>query len=247
MLYLIGEGRMGGSMARAARRDGLEVTVLGRGFDPDRLAGEEVLICVPDDAITEVAVRIGEARRPARLVGHTSGATSLDAISAASPSDGLFSIHPLQTVPDSETSLEGAPAAVSGSTPDASAFAGAVASSLGLEPFEVAEEGRALYHAAASISSNFLIALEQTAAEVMAEAGVADPRERLAPLIRRTVENWVERGPVALTGPVARGDQATIEMHREALEAVRPDLGPFYDLMVERTSAIVQKTGRGAT
>lgn len=241
MLYLIGEGRMGGSLARAAKRDGLDCIVLGRGFEPGRLSGEEVLICVPDDSIAEVAGRIGEADPPARLVGHTSGATALDAISEATPAGGLFSIHPLQTVPDSETSLEGAPAAISGSSPDALDFARSLASSLGLEPFAVDEEARALYHAAASVSSNFLIALEQTAAELMAEAGVDAPRERLAPLIRRTVDNWVERGPAALTGPVARGDLATIEKHRDALERVRPDLGPFYDLMVERTAAVANR------
>ncbi len=193
MLRLIGEGRMGGSMARAARSGGLEVSIVGRGFDPQRLEGDEVLICVPDDSIAEVATRIGRASSPPRLVGHTSGATGLDAISTSGASDGLFSIHPLQTVPDSETLLDGAPAAIAASNPEASEFAEALASSLGLEPFAVSEAHRALYHAAASISSNFLIALEQTAAEAMTAAGVEQPRERLAPLIRRTVDNWVDR------------------------------------------------------
>ncbi len=243
MLRLIGEGRMGGSMARAARASGQEVSIVGRGFDPQRLEGDEVLICVPDDSIAEVAARIGRASSPPRLVGHTSGATGLDAISTSGASHGLFSIHPLQTVPDSETLLDGAPAAIAASNPEASEFAEALASSLGLEPFAVSEAHRALYHAAASISSNFLIALEQTAAEAMTAAGVEQPRERLAPLIRRTVDNWVERGPAALTGPVARGDEATIEMHREALGEVRPDLVEFYDCMVERTTAVAGEVG----
>lgn len=235
---------MGGSMARAARSDGLDVVIQGRGFDPDGLSGDEVLICVPDDSIPEVAARVGEADPPARLVGHTSGATDLEAIAPAAPSEGLFSIHPLQTVPDSETSLEGAPAAVSGSNPGALEFGESLASSLGMVPFDVAEEGRTLYHAAASMASNFLIALEQSAAEVMAEAGVDRPREKLAPLIRRTIDNWVERGSVALTGPVARGDRETIRLHRQALERTRPDLSPFYDCMVERTSAVAGEADR---
>ena len=238
MLRLIGQGRMGGSLARAARAGGLDVSIHGRGFDPDDLAGDEVLICVADDSIPEVASLIGEAPGRPRLVGHTSGATGLEAIASSRPTDGLFGIHPLQTAPDSETSLEGAPAAIAGSSDDASDFAASLATSLGLEPFTIDDGDRALYHAAASISSNFLIALEQTAAEIMAEAGIDRPRERLAPLIKRTVENWVERGPEALTGPVARGDRVTIEMHRDAIGAVRPDLTGFYDCMVERTRSV---------
>lgn len=243
LLRLIGEGRMGGSLARAARAGGLEASVLGRGFDPDQLAGDEVLICVPDDSIREVADRVGGAREPARLVGHTSGATGLEVLASSGAAEGLFSVHPLQTVPDSETSLEGAPAAVAGSNPEAILFAESLASSLGLEPFDVAEADRALYHAAASVSSNFLIALEQTAAELMAAAGIDRPRERVAPLVRRTVENWVERGPLALTGPVARGDRDTIEMHRKAIADVDPELVEFYDCLAERTAAVAADAG----
>lgn len=243
MLRLIGEGRMGGSLSRAARSRGLDASVVGRGFDPEHLAGDEVLICVPDDSIREVAARVGTAPVPARLVGHTSGATGLDALSSSGATEGVFSVHPLQTVPDSETSLDGAPAAVAGSNAEAVLFAETLASSLGLEPFDVPESDRALYHAAASVSSNFLIALEQTAAELMSAAGVDRPRERLAPLVRRTVENWVERGPVALTGPVARGDRATIEMHREAIAGVSPELLDLYDRLAERTAAIAADAG----
>ena len=243
MLRLIGEGRMGGSLARAARSGDLDVSIWGRGFDPDHLAGDEVLICVPDGSIREVAERIGTASTPPRLVGHTSGATDLEAVRAATPSDGSFSIHPLQTVPDSETSLRGAPAAIAGSTPEAAGFARELASALGLEPFAVPDDERALYHAAASISSNFLIALEETAAELMLAAGVDSPRETLAPLVRRTVDNWVERGSAALTGPVARGDEATIAMHRDALGSVRPDLLDFYECMVDRTATVARNSG----
>lgn len=242
MLHLIGEGRMGGSIARAARSRGLDASIHGRGFDPADLSGGEVLICVPDDSIPEVSALIGTAAVPPDLVGHTSGVTGLDALEPSQAGRGLFAVHPLQTVPDSETSLTGAPAAVAGSNPEASQFAEGLATALGLEPFPIDDRERALYHAAASISSNFLIALEQTAADLMAAAGIEDSRERLAPLVRRTVDNWVERGPIALTGPVARGDRKTLEMHRQALARVRPDLVGFYDNMVERTAAIAGGT-----
>ncbi|HKJ36155.1 MAG TPA: DUF2520 domain-containing protein, partial [Solirubrobacterales bacterium] len=94
------------------------------------------------------------------------------------------------------------------------------------------------YHAAASIASNFLIALEQSAVEVLDRAGVPDGRELLAPLVLRTAANWSERGAEALTGPIARGDTATVERHLEALRAVAPELVATYEALAERTEAI---------
>ena len=77
-------------------------------------------------------------------------------------------------------------------------------------PFDVPEESRAAYHAAAAIASNFLVALETSAEELLEAAGVEDARELLAPLVLRTAANWAERGAAALTGPIARGDEATV-------------------------------------
>ena len=90
-----------------------------------------------------------------------------------------------------------------------------------MRPFEIPEERRAAYHAAASIASNFLVALEESAAGLLAEAGAPDARELLAPLVLRTAANWSERGAAALTGPIARGDEATVARHLEALRETR--------------------------
>ena len=78
-------------------------------------------------------------------------------------------------------------------------------------PFELPDHKRAAYHAAASVASNFLVTLQAMAEEVARDAGLepAQARRLLAPLVRTTVENWVALGPeAALTGPVARGDEA---------------------------------------
>ncbi len=107
-----------------------------------------------------------------------------------------------------------------------------------MRPFEVAEESRAAYHAAAAIASNFLVALEESAGELLARAGVAEPREILAPLVLRSAANWAERGEAALTGPIARGDEETIERHRDAIETLAPELLALYDVLAERTAAI---------
>ncbi len=116
-----------------------------------------------------------------------------------------------------------------------------LAERLGMRPFEVTEESRAAYHAAASIASNFLVALESSAVELLEAAGVADldeARELLAPLVLRSAANWAERGPAALTGPIARGDEETVERHLAAIDGVAPELLSLYHALAERTRAI---------
>ena len=107
-----------------------------------------------------------------------------------------------------------------------------------MRPFEIEDSGRAAYHAAASIASNFLVTLEDAAERVAAGAGLdpADARELLAPLVRSTVENWAARGPErALTGPIARGDEATVARQRAAIAEAAPELLALFDELAERT------------
>ncbi len=100
-----------------------------------------------------------------------------------------------------------------------------------MTPVEVADEDRAAYHAAASIAANFLVALEGQAERLAATAGV--PRELLVPLARAALENWAAHGAEhALTGPVARGDEATIARQRQAIEERAPDLLDTFDALV---------------
>ena len=237
---LVGTGRLGGSIGHALGARGEPVEAIGRGFDPEPLEGRIVLICVPDDEIPSVVERIAAGSATPRSVGHTSGATGLEVFGPLTIAEGAFSLHPLQTVPDPRTDLTGSPAAVAGSDTRALATARDLAGKLGMIPFEVADEVRALYHAAASVASNYLVTLEQEASELLSRAGVEEPRRMLAPLVRRSLENWVERGPEALTGPVARGDRETVESHREAIALHAPELLELYDLMAERTELLAR-------
>jgi predicted short-subunit dehydrogenase-like oxidoreductase (DUF2520 family) len=243
-LVVVGRGRVGGSLARAAELAGIDVQLVSSDEGIER-AGV-VLICVPDDAIAEVSASIADSG-PA-LVGHVSGATTLDALSAATArGTSAFSLHPLQTFADEETPVEGTPVAVAGSDAEALSFARSFAEALGMRPFEVPEESRAAYHAAAAMASNLLIALEESAAELIERLGVEEARELLAPLVLRTAANWAERGPAALTGPIARGDRATVERHRAALADAAPELLPMYDALAERAKAVsIQKAGEAA-
>ncbi len=242
-LVVVGRGRVGASLAGAARAAGIEVDLLGRD-EPIDPAGA-ILLCVPDDAIVEVCASVAE--RGPSLVGHVSGASTLDVLAAAREGGAsTFSLHPLQTFADGETAVAGTPAAIAGSDDRALEFARSLAEALGMRPFEVPEESRAAYHAAAAMASNLLVALEESAAEVLERIGVEEAQELLAPLVLRTAGNWAERGPAALTGPIARGDRATVQRHRVALAETAPELVRLYDALAMRAEAIAWES-RGAS
>lgn len=234
---IVGPGRVGRSLARALRKAGTEVELRGRADGLAGLDGRVVLLCVPDSGIAPLSRQIGRSGSRPRLLGHTSGATGLDALATAG-AEGAFSLHPLQTVPDGSSDLAGSPAAVAGSGPEPLEVAGEIAKMAGMRPFEISEADRTVYHAAASIASNFLVTLEQTAAELLGAIAVDNPREVLEPLVRRSLDNWFALGPDALTGPIARGDEATVEAHRLALSERRPDLIAFYDALADRTRQV---------
>jgi predicted short-subunit dehydrogenase-like oxidoreductase (DUF2520 family) len=247
-LAIVGAGRVGGSLAGAARRAGLSAALAGRDeiLEASREA-HAALLCVPDTAITQVAEALTDAIPPLELVGHTSGATALKALApAARAGAATFSLHPLQTIPDGNTDLTGCPCAISGSDPTASRFAADLARRLGMRPFEIAEEDRAAYHAAASIASNFLVALQESAVELLGTTTAEDPRELLSPLVLRTAANWSDRGAGALTGPIARGDEDTVRRHLEALRERAPELVDLYEALAERTRQLAARRASAA-
>jgi predicted short-subunit dehydrogenase-like oxidoreductase (DUF2520 family) len=246
-LVIVGRGRAGGSLAKAAANAGMGFALVGRDeevavADPGATA---VLLCVPDDAIRSACERVAAMVPPGTAIGHVSGATRLSALAAATAARcPAFSIHPLQTIPSPDADLAGAPCAVAASDGEALATARALAGALGMRPFELPEEARAAYHAAAAMASNFLIALEESAAGLLEAAGVADSRDALAPLVLRSAANWADAGAAALTGPIARGDEATVERHRAALAEWAPELVPMYEALAERTRRIAEERER---
>jgi len=101
-----------------------------------------------------------------------------------------------------------------------------LATTLGLAPFDLSDEHRALYHAGAAMASNYLVALHRAASMLLEEAGA--PPEALLPLMHRTMENGFE-----LTGPIARGDWSTVAAHLDAVHARRPDIEPLYRALAD--------------
>ena len=233
-MAVIGRGRVGGALAGGLRRAGYEVSgPLGRGADGS--GADAVLLCVPDAEISRAAAHV----LPGSIVGHCSGATPLRELT---PHEA-FSLHPLMTVTDEGADFAGAGAAIAGTTPRALELAAELARALGMLPVRVAEADRPAYHAAASIASNFMVTLEAAAERIAGAAGIE--RGQLVPLVRATVENWARLGPErALTGPVARGDEATIDRQRAAVEDVAPDLVPLFDELVTATRALAAARDR---
>jgi predicted short-subunit dehydrogenase-like oxidoreductase (DUF2520 family) len=212
--HVIGSGRVGSAVAARLRERGVAV---GED-DPDL-----VLLCVPDTAIPDVARCLAPGRG---WVGHVSGATPLAALE---PHERRFSLHPLQTFDRSGDpgQLDGAWAAIGGETDEALAVARELAETLGLRPFELADDERTLYHAGAVFASNYLVTLQRAAVRL----GV--PAEGLVPLMTRTIENGFE-----LTGPIARGDWATVEAHKQAIRAAHPELEHLYETLAGATEVL---------
>ncbi len=220
-------GRVGSAMSARLRERGVAL----RDTDVD---ADLILLCVPDRAIAGVAAGI----EPGPWVAHTSGGTPLAALA---PHQRRFSVHPLQTFthdrgPDQ---LDGAWAAVTGETDEAAAAGWWLAETLGLRPFPLADDRRALYHAGAAIASNYLITLQRAAGELLEASDV--PPEALEPLMRRVIDNGFE-----LTGPIERGDWATVERHRTAIAETAPHLLPAYDALAALTTRAATPQGAPA-
>ena len=194
-----------------------------RGVGLSENAADLVLLCVPDTAIASVAQSV----EPGPWIAHTSGATPLAALD---PHTQRFGLHPLQTFTHARgpEQLDGAHAAVVAETHDARAAGWQLAQLLGLTPFDLADDARPLYHAGAAIASNYLVTLHRVASDLFRAADA--PPAALVPLMRRTIENDFE-----LTGPIERGDWETVDRHRAAIRAARPELGTLYDVLAEAT------------
>jgi predicted short-subunit dehydrogenase-like oxidoreductase (DUF2520 family) len=212
--HVIGSGRVGSAVSARLLERGVAV---GES-DPDL-----VLLCVPDTAIADVSRCLTPGRA---WVGHVSGATPLASLD---PHERRFSLHPLQSFDRSgdPAQFDGAWAAITGETGEALAVARKLAETLGLQPFELADGDRTLYHAGAVFASNYLVTLQRAAVRL----GV--PSAGLVPLMKGTIDHGFE-----LTGPIARGDWATVEAHRHAIRAKQPELEQLYDTLAEATAAI---------
>lgn len=207
---IVGPGRAGRALFEALTDAGWSVDLVGRGDDVAGAAHgvDLVIIATPDGAIAEVAASITAVASTA--VVHLAGSLGLDVLA---PHERRASVHPLVSLAGNGAErLRGAWFAIAGD-----AIARDVVAALGGHAVEVPDDQRAAYHAAACVASNHLVALLGQAERIAASAGV--PLEAYLDLVRGTVENIATLGPAAaLTGPVSRGDWATVDRHLAALD-----------------------------
>ena len=235
---VIGAGRAGRSFAKAIDDlvDWDVIDMRGRGVAIDDAAADVdlVVIATPDAVVADVAAAI----RPGRaVVAHVAGSLSLDVLA---PHDRRAALHPLMSLPDAEIGaqrLTGGWFAVAGDP-----LVADLATALGGRTFEIADDDRALYHAAAAVASNHLVALLGHAQRLGASVGV--PADALLALALGSAENAVALGPAAaLTGPAARGDEATLVAHREAIGRRAPRELAAYEAMLAEARRLAAMEG----
>lgn len=262
---LIGPGRAGVGLGLALTQAGYSVRLHGRkkkslpspltltvsdGDTPPPWIGETevVVLAVRDDAITPLATALGKARAVSErhVVLHLSGAQGQEALGPlVSSRAALGSFHPLQTIVEPELApsrLKGAWAAVEG-MPRAVAAGEQIARDLGMHPFQIATKAKPIYHAGAVFASNYLVVVEAVAQRLLRHAGMsdADAWAALRPLVEGTIENLSRHEPrEALTGPVVRGDTATIARH---LESLAIDDAKLYRALGRAALELAQKQG----
>jgi predicted short-subunit dehydrogenase-like oxidoreductase (DUF2520 family) len=240
-IALYGTGRAAGALGIAFANAGH--TIVGvHGRTPERVAATCALfdiapgpvdlqvIAVSDDAIEEVARDLADSVNGAPVV-HVSGAVSVATlVPIAAMGIQVGSFHPLQTMPDPASGarrLRGAWIGITAPQPLYQELT-ALAESIGGRPFSLADENKPLYHAAAAASANFVLAALAIAEDLFDASGV--PFETAIPLVETIVENAFALGPrAALTGPIARGDVATVSKQLEAVHKESPDV---YDQFV---------------
>jgi predicted short-subunit dehydrogenase-like oxidoreductase (DUF2520 family) len=195
-----------------------------------------VIIATIDDAIAPVCREIVSAGavRPGDTVIHMSGAGGLDLLEAAHQAGALVaSIHPIQSFADVEGAIENIPGSTFGITAgeDLKKWAVQIVQDLQGIPFFVAEDNKALYHAAACMASNYLTTLMHMVETTYQCLGLSREEAIAAfwPLVKGTLKNIETKGTVqALTGPIARGDVGTIRKHLQSLEEKLPELLQSY-------------------
>ncbi len=249
---IVGCGRAGGSIGLALARNGYEITAAwcktrgGRqrtqrllevpvlpGIADVAAAADVIFVTVPDDAIGDVAVEVAAGIRAGKVAVHTSGRASVDALSAVEKADArAASLHPLQTLPDpthGAEALDGAGVAVTCDPRDRPLLV-RLARAWGGRPFNLSDEDKTLYHAAAVFASNYVATSVWSAFRLFERLGIPNARQLLAPLTESAVKNITTMQPErAMTGPVARGDLDTVRAHIQALAHADPTGGRITD------------------
>ena len=210
------------------------------------------LIATPDDQIAGACERLAASRRlkPGTIVFHCSGALPATILAAAAACGALTaSVHPVRSFASPEqvaASFEGTWCGVEG---DAGALAvlGPLFTGIGAQLVAIDPVAKTVYHAAAVFACNYLVTLLDVAVQAYAHAGIPSDvaMKMMEPLVKKTVDQAFAAGTAAaLSGPIARGDMATVEKQQMAVTAWDKDKGELYGVLAKETALLAQrKTG----
>lgn len=256
---VVGAGRVGAVLAAALGAAGHEVVAAAGESDASRrriallLPGvanlkptdvarscELLLLTVPDDRLGNVVTMLvgSGAIHDGQYVVHTSGRHGLAVLEPARQAGAhVIALHPAMTFTGTAVDLERLPGTVFGLTAEASergVAEGLVADLRGRKTW-VPEEMRTLYHAGLAHGANHLVTLVTEAMEILSAAGAADPAGTLRPLLLAALDNALEQGDAALTGPIVRGDVGTVRAHLADITANAPQTVGSYVALARAT------------
>jgi len=194
------------------------------------------LIATPDDDILPScnALAATGLLNPDSIVFHCSGAKSAAILQAAAQCGAaVASVHPIRSFASPEQLIDYFAGTYCGAEGDPRALAvlGVLFSAIGGNMVAIDSERKILYHAAAVFASNYLVTLLDLARHAYMEAGVTPDTalQLMEPLVRATVDNVFRLGPAAaLTGPIARGDMATVRLQQDAVDDWQTRYGDLY-------------------
>lgn len=268
LIGVVGAGRVGAVLAAALRAAGHTIAAVGGESHASRtrietlLPGVRVdkpsavaracdilLLTVPDDALSNVVTMLSAsgAIRPGQYVVHTSGRHGADVLGpAADVGAHVAAMHPAMTFTGTDVDLEHLPGTVFGCTGEgpARSVVETLVCDLGGRASWIDESQRARYHLALAHGANHLVTLVSQAADLLRASGVTDPATTLRPLLQAALDNSLEYGDAALTGPIVRGDVETVRTHLSALVDSAPETLESYVTMGRATAAHAVLDGR---
>lgn len=254
-IAIVGPGRVGKTLARALESAGYQVEgLVGRDGDPGPVTRAGiVLLTVPDDEIAAAFGRLASEGilGKSQVVFHCSGLVTSQVLATAGfvPA-GRAAVHPMMAFADVERALEALPSTTYGVEGDARGLQEArrMIDDLGGKAVTVPASAKVAYHLACVMASNGLVALTDAAVEITRAAGVEDDDigSGLANLVMGTAGNMARLGiRPAMTGPVVRGDTASVTRHIEILRTRHPEILEAYRPLMRRLVGMAMASGRG--
>ena len=238
---IVGTGRVGSVLGSALRKAGHNIVACTAISDVSRLRAQAllpgvaikpldeavrdcdlVLFAVPDDALVELVNGLAQTNvvGPGTFVVHTAGRFSDNVFDPLTQQGCLpLAIHPVMTFTGTSIDLNrlvGCPFGIT-APHQLRAVAEALVVEIGGDPVWVPRESRTLYHASLAFGSNYLMTLVNETIDLLADAGIENPTELVKPLMIASLDNALRDGDQTLTGPIVRGDVATVRAHIEAL------------------------------